>query len=86
MAVATSQVAVGAGVAVLVTAGGADITIRNALNQSVFLGPSGVTPSSGFELPPGASITTDASFGVGDDVYAICAAGTASRVDTFRAT
>lgn len=86
MAVVTSQIAVGAGAAVLVTAGAPDVVIRNALSQPVFLGGSTVTPATGFELPAGASITTDAAFGAGDDVYAICAAGTASRVDTLKVT
>lgn len=84
MAVATDQIAVGHGAAVLI-ATGADVTIRNAGASSMFLGPAAVTASTGFELVPGASITTDAAFGAGDDVYGICGPGRASRADTLRA-
>ena len=56
---------------------GSSLLIRNRdASASVFLGASGVTTGTGYELLAGESLPLD--MGRGESLYGICAAGTVS--------
>lgn len=80
---AANQVTVGTTATALdqSTAGARSILIRNRGSVAVYVGPAGVTTSTGFQLDAGESLTADfPTYGGG--LYGITASSTA-RVDVL---
>jgi hypothetical protein len=74
--IATSQPTVGTSAAVVATAGAdqKSVTIRNSGSEPIYVGPTGVTVGTGFEIGCGEVYT----FTVDADLYAIAASATAA--------
>lgn len=74
MAVSSGQVSVGTSATSIVSASnGASVRVRNAGSAAVFLGPSGVTTSNGYELAAGSAV--DLVLEAGEEVFGIVATG-----------
>lgn len=76
MAVQAAQVTVGTSATSLTASGvaGARAIIRNAGSTSVFLGPSDVTTTTGYELATGESV--EFALTSGSELFGIVATGT----------
>lgn len=82
MALTSAQVAVTATATLLFNASDAydRVVLKNTGANPVFVGPSGVTATTGFELAVGATLVLAAVGDSSDDFYGVCGATLSSTV------